>query len=101
MKCVRSGLRSFMPKISLTKVPHGSGRPLAVRGHRVQTLTEDRPRYAMRETGDILKVSESSIENHLHLHDYMNGFDVWAPQKLKGWGGTFLTSFHQVVLYGK
>ena len=90
MKCVRSGLRSFMPKMSCTKVPHESCRPLAVHGHRVQTLTEDRPRYAMRETGDILKVSESSVENYLHLHDYMNGFDVWAPQKLKGWGGHFL-----------
>ena len=73
-----------MPKISRTEVPHRSGRPVAVHGHRVQTLTKDRPGYAMWETGDILKVSKSSTENHLHLQDYVNGFDVWVPQKLKG-----------------
>ena len=84
MKCVRSGLQSFMPKISRTKVPHRSGRPVAVHGHRVQTLPEDRPGYAMWEAGDILKVSKLSTENHLHLHDYVNAFDVWVPQKLKG-----------------
>ena len=88
-----------MPKISLTEVPHGHGRPVAVHGHRVQTLPEDRPGYAMWETGDILKVSKLSTENHLHLHDYVNRFEVWVPQKLKGWGGTFLTSFPRAVLY--
>ena len=40
----------------------------------------------MWETGDILKVSKLSTENHLHLHDYVNRFEVWVPQKLKGWG---------------
>ena len=84
MKFVRSGLQSFMPKISRTEMPHRSGRPVAVHGHRVQTLPEDRPGYAMWETGDILKVSKLSTENHLHLHDYVNRFDVWVPQKLKG-----------------
>ena len=54
------------------------GRPVAVHGHRVQTLPEDRPGYAMWETGDILKVSKLSTENHLHLHDYVNRFDVWV-----------------------
>ena len=87
MKCVRSGLRSFMPKISRTEVPHGHGRPVAVHGHRVQTLTEDRPAYAMWETGDILKVSKLSTENHLHLHDYVDRFEVWVSHILKGWGG--------------
>ena len=41
----------------------------------------------MWETGDILKVSKLSTENHLHLHDYVNAFDVWVPQKLSGVGG--------------
>ena len=83
----RSDLPSFTPKISCTEVPHGHGRPVAVHGHRVQTLTEDRPGYAMWETGDILKVSRLSTENHLHLHDYVNRFEVWVPHILKGWGG--------------
>ena len=53
----------------------------------IQILTEERPGYAMRETGDILKVSKLSTENHLHLHDYVNRFEVWVPHILKGWGG--------------
>ena len=75
-----------MPKISRTEVPHGHGRPVAVHGHRVQTLTEDRPGYAMWEAGDILKVSKLSTENHLHLHDYVNGFDVWVHRSERGEG---------------
>lgn len=60
----------FQPKISHTKVPHRSGRPLAVQSHRVQMFTEDRPHHAMWETDDILKVSRSSVKNHMHLQDY-------------------------------
>ena len=35
------------------------GRPGAVESHPGQTLTEDGPRYGTRETGNILKVSQS------------------------------------------
>ena len=51
----------------------------------------------MWETGDILTVSKLSTENHLHLHDYVNRFEVWVPHILKGLGGTFLTSFPHAV----
>ena len=36
----------------------------------------------MREIADILKISKSSIENHLHQLGYVNCFDVWVPHKL-------------------
>ena len=31
---------------------------------------------------DILKISKSSIENHLHQFGYIPRFDVWVPHKL-------------------
>lgn len=36
----------------------------------------------MQEIADILKISESSIENHLHQLGYVHHFDVWVPPKL-------------------
>ena len=36
----------------------------------------------MQEIADILKISKSSVENHLHQLGYMNSFDVWVPHKL-------------------
>ena len=34
------------------------------------------------EIADILKISKSSVENHLHQLSYVNCFDVWVPHKL-------------------
>ena len=31
---------------------------------------------------DILKISKSSTENHLHQLGYVNRFDIWVPHKL-------------------
>ena len=36
----------------------------------------------MWEIADILKISTSSTENHLHQLGYVNHFVVWVPQKL-------------------
>ena len=36
----------------------------------------------MWEIADILKISKSSAENHLHQLGYVNRFDVWVPHKL-------------------
>ena len=55
-------------------------RPRAVESHPGQTLTEDGPRYGTQETGNILKVSQSSVKKHLQQLDYVNLFDVWVPQ---------------------
>ena len=45
-------------------------------------LIENNQRYTKREIANILKISKSSTENHLHQLDYVNGFDVWVPHKL-------------------
>ena len=36
----------------------------------------------MREIAHILKISKSSLENHLHHLGYIHHFDVWVQHKL-------------------
>ena len=38
--------------------------------------------YNMQERANILKISKSNGENHLHQLGYVNCFDVWVPHKL-------------------
>ena len=60
-----------------------SGRPVEVDSDQIKTLTENNQRYTTREiAADILKISSSSVENHLHHLGYVNCFDVWVPHKL-------------------
>ena len=51
----------------------------------------------MQEIVDILKVTRSSVENHLYWLGYVRCFDVWVPYKLSE--KTFLTIFLHVILY--
>ena len=66
---------------SLDDAPR-SGTPGEVDSDQIETLIENGQRYTMRETADILKISKSSVENHLHQLGYVHGFDVWVPHKL-------------------
>ena len=81
-----------------------SGRPVKVDSDQIKTLIENNQCYTTQETADILKISKSSTENHLHqlgyvLHQlgYVNCVDVWVPQKLSK--RTFLTVFPYAILY--
>ena len=47
---------------------------------------------------NILKISKSSVENHLHHHGYVNCFHVWVPHKLRE-KKTFLKVFLQAMFY--
>ena len=58
-----------------------SGRPVEVDSDRIETLIENNQCYTTREIADILKISKSNIENHLHQLGYVNRFDVWVPRK--------------------
>ena len=58
------------------------GRPVEVYSHQIETIIENNQRYTARKITDILKISKSSTENHLHQLGYMNCFDVWVPRKL-------------------
>ena len=58
------------------------GRPVEVDSDQIETLIESNECYTMGEIANILKISKSSIENHLHQLGYVNCFDVWVPHKL-------------------
>ena len=58
------------------------GRPVAVDSDQIETLIENNQCYTTREVADILKISKSSTENHLHQPGYVNRFDVWVPHKI-------------------
>lgn len=58
------------------------GRPVEVDSSQIETLIENNQRYTTREIADILKVSKSSVENHLHQLGYVNRFGVWVPRTL-------------------
>ena len=66
---------------SLDDAPRSS-RSVEVDSDQIETLTEKNQHYTMREIANILKISKSSVENHLHQLGYVNHFDVWVPHKL-------------------
>ena len=73
------------------------GRPVEVDSDQIETLIEKNQCYITREIADMLKISISSIENHLHHLGYVNHFGVWLPHKLSE--KTFLTVFLHVIPY--
>ena len=60
---------------SLDDAPQ-SGRPVEVDSDQIETVIENNQHYTTRERADILIVSKSSVENHLHQPGYVNPFDV-------------------------
>ena len=59
-----------------------------------QTLIENNQCNTMWEIAHILKISKSSIENHLRQLGYVSHFDVWVPYKWK----KSLTVFLRAIL---
>ena len=57
------------------------GSPIEVDSDQIET-TENNQRYTMQEIAYILKISKSSVKNHLHQLGYVNRFDIWFPHKL-------------------
>ena len=82
---------------SLNNAPQ-LGKPVEVDSDQIETLIESSEGFTMREIADILRISKSSIENHLHQLGYVNCFDVWVPHKFKR-KKTFLTVFPHAILY--
>ena len=66
---------------SLDDAPR-SNRPVEVDGDQIRIIIENSQHYTTWEIADILKISKSSIENHLHQLGYVNHFDVWVPHNL-------------------
>ena len=59
-----------------------SGRPVEDDSNQIETLVKNNQCYTTQEIADILKISKSSAENHLHQLGYVNRFDVCVPHKL-------------------
>ena len=59
-----------------------SGRPVEINSDKIETLIEKNQCHTTQEIADILKISKSRGENHLHPLGYVNRFDVWVPRKL-------------------
>ena len=66
---------------SLDDAPR-SGRPVEVDSDQIETIIENNQCYTTQEIANILKISKSSAENHLHQLGYVNRFHVWVPHKL-------------------
>ena len=58
------------------------GRPVEVDDDQIETLIENSQCYTTRQIAEIIKISKSSTENHLHQLGFVNRFDVWVPHKL-------------------
>ena len=53
-----------------------SGKRVEVDSNQIKTVIENNQYYTTQEIADILKISKSSFENHLHQPGYVNHFDV-------------------------
>ena len=79
-----------------------SSRPVEVDSNQIETLTENNQHYIIREIADILKISKSSVENHLHqlmLISLMFGPHIHKVKKEKLLdhisAGSYLLNHHQ------
>ena len=59
-----------------------SGRPVEVDSDQIETIIENNQCYTTWEIADILKISKSSVENHLPQLGYVNCCDICVPHKL-------------------
>lgn len=60
------------------------GKPSTTDEDRIKTLIENNPRYTTRQLAKILKISKSTIHEHLVKLGYVkpSRFDVWVPHDL-------------------
>ena len=80
-KCQKCFVKFHAGDFPLDEAPR-SGRPVEVDSNQIETLIENNQHYTTRQIADILKISKSSVGNHLHHLGYVNHFDVWVPHKL-------------------
>ena len=63
-----------------------SGRPDEVAGNQIKTLIENSQHYITQEIGDMLKISKSTVKNHLYQLGYVNciefGFHIHGKKNL-------------------
>ena len=74
-----------------------SGRPVEVDSDQIETIIENNQPYTTWETANILKISKSRAENHLHQLDYVNHFDVWVPHKLRKKNLDYISAYDSLL----
>ncbi|KAL1131026.1 hypothetical protein AAG570_012264 [Ranatra chinensis] len=55
-----------------------SGRPTEINSDEEREMVDTNSRYTTRQIADILKITKSSVENHLHQVGYVSRLDVWV-----------------------
>ena len=74
----------FRAEVFLLDDAPQSGRPAGVDSDQIEALVENsQPQYTTREIANILRISKSSTENHLHQLGYVNCFNIWSQHKRK------------------
>ncbi|EZA50238.1 Histone-lysine N-methyltransferase SETMAR [Ooceraea biroi] len=61
-----------------------SGRPSTTDDDQIKTLIENNPRYTTRELAEILKISKTTVHDHVVKLGYVSRYDVWVPHNLAG-----------------
>ncbi|XP_071646493.1 histone-lysine N-methyltransferase SETMAR-like [Temnothorax longispinosus] len=59
-----------------------SGQPNEIDSDKLKAMIDSNPHYTTREIADVLLISKSSVENHLHHLGYVSRLDVWVPHEL-------------------
>ena len=79
---VKSGLRSFMREISSELCSMVRQTSWSWQRSNRDINWDQSTLFSTQEIADILKISKSSTENHLHQLDYVNHFDVCVSHEL-------------------
>ncbi|EZA47914.1 Histone-lysine N-methyltransferase SETMAR [Ooceraea biroi] len=59
-----------------------SSRPSTTDDDQIKTLIENNPRYTTRELTEILKISKTTVHDHVVKLGYVSRYDVWVPHNL-------------------
>ena len=78
--CQRSFVKFSAGDFSLDHVPQ-SGRSVEVDINQIETLIENNQCYTTQERDNVLKISKSSTETHLHQLGSVHRFAVWVSHR--------------------
>ncbi|RLU19787.1 hypothetical protein DMN91_008346 [Ooceraea biroi] len=59
-----------------------SGKPSTTDDDQLKTLIENNPRYTTRELAEILKISKTTVHDHVVKLGYVSRYDVWVPHNV-------------------
>lgn len=81
-RTVRKWFAKFRAGDFNVKDQERSGRPSSTDDDQLKTLLDNNPRYTVRDLAEILKISKTTVHEHLVKLKYVNRYDVWVPHNL-------------------